>query len=92
MAIVEVMSFYIPVIATNVGGVSEIINNKNGILISKNPSIVEIVNAIYKISSTNNKEYYAYKQKAFETWQDRFDAKKTYSKFAIDLHNLQKAN
>lgn len=90
MAIVEVMSFYIPVIATNVGGISEIINNKNGVLLTSNPSIDEIINAILKISNINNEEYSNKQKKAFETWQNRFDAETTYTKFAEDLYNLKK--
>ena len=90
MAIVEIMSFCIPVIATNVGGVSEIVNNHNGVLLSANPSTEEIVNALKMISCLNDEEYSIYKQNAYETWSNRFDAEKTYSKFAMDLLALQK--
>jgi colanic acid/amylovoran biosynthesis glycosyltransferase len=47
VSIMEAMSFGIPVIAPDVGGISEIVNMNNGWLLSKEPSVKEIADAIY---------------------------------------------
>lgn len=64
MIYLEAMSFGIPVIASNVGGVAEIVKNKrNGLLVSPNPkSVAEAIFAMYndpnmrKKMSKNNLE------------------------------------
>ena len=79
-------SFGIPVIASNVGGTSEIVNNENGILLSSNPSKQEVctaINSFYSLTSfeKNNKKLLAY-----ETWNEKYRLEKNYNKFfeAID--------
>ena len=52
VSIMEAQSFGLPVIATNVGGTGEIVNNNNGILLSANPTTEEIISAYTKISNT----------------------------------------
>ncbi|MBC6400534.1 MAG: glycosyltransferase [Ekhidna sp.] len=42
VSIMEAMSFGIPVVATEVGGVAEIVDSESGILLSVNPAIEEI--------------------------------------------------
>ena len=42
----EAMSCGIPVIATNVGGSSEIVNTDNGYLLSSNPLSIEVAESI----------------------------------------------
>lgn len=46
VSIKEAISFGIPIIATDVGGNSEIVTKGNGILLSANPSPIDIANAI----------------------------------------------
>ena len=88
MVIIEVMSFGTPVIATNVGGISEIVNNKNGILLKQDPDVEEVKNAIAEMANTSNERFSELRENAFKTWGNKFDAEKTYNKFAIDLLNL----
>jgi len=52
----EVMSFGIPVIGTNVGGVSELVNQENGHLLSANPAAQEIVSVIEKFQQLSNED------------------------------------
>lgn len=53
VSIMEVQSYGIPVIATNVGGSGEIINENNGILLSPNPNINDVVTAMEKVYKSN---------------------------------------
>jgi len=82
VSIMEAISFNIPVIATDVGGTSDIVNNKTGVLVSANPSTEEIVNAIYYVV----KNYKNFTPRAF--WNDNYNASKNYSYFAQMLTNL----
>ena len=87
MSIMEAMSCSIPVIATNVGGTSEIVNNENGYLIECNQddlNIVEIINGFFCLhqEEKNNKRKQAYK-----TWLDKYNSKRNYSIF---LKNINK--
>ena len=56
VSIMEVMSFGIPVIGTNVGGVSELVNQENGHLLSANPAAQEIVSVIEKFQQLSNED------------------------------------
>lgn len=77
VSIMEAISFNVPVIATNVGGTSEIVNSQTGILLNENPSIDDIVNAIQIIikSDINPRLF----------WQDNFSAEKNYYRFINDF-------
>ncbi|WCO02530.1 glycosyltransferase family 4 protein [Psychroserpens ponticola] len=58
LSLIEAMSLSKPLIATNSGGSSEILNDgQNGILITSNPYIDELTKAMLNLSS--NKELYA---------------------------------
>lgn len=45
VSVMEAHSFGVPVVATNVGGTSEIMDKANGVLLSSDPSIEEVVKA-----------------------------------------------
>ncbi|GAB3180949.1 glycosyltransferase [Telluribacter humicola] len=82
VSMMEAISFGIPLIGTNVGGVSEIINDTTGILLPPNPSLGEVEKAILKINSFK-KEKYSIKR----FWADNYSADNNYTKFAIELIN-----
>lgn len=52
MALIEAQNFGIPIIACNVGGVPEIVNDKTGILIEEKCTIKDIMEALDKILDT----------------------------------------
>lgn len=80
VAVMEAISFDVPVVATNVGGTAEIVNSKTGKLVSSNPSIDEVVNAyISVINSELNPR---------SLWEKEFNAKLNYSSFANYLYNI----
>jgi colanic acid/amylovoran biosynthesis glycosyltransferase len=47
----EAMSYGVPTIAPNVGGISELVANEYGCLLSELPSVAEITNAVVAMSS-----------------------------------------
>lgn len=77
VSIMEAISFNIPIIATNVGGMAEIINEETGILLSQNPSNDEITSAIKLIL---NKKISPRKY-----WQKYFMAITNYHQFFKSL-------
>lgn len=53
VSVMEAQSFGIPVIATNVGGTAEIVNNSNGVLLPSCPTNDEVVQAFDLILTTS---------------------------------------
>lgn len=89
VSIMEAMSFGIPAIATNVGGVSEIVeHDKNGLLLSANPSVEEIASAINKLQTMNEAQRKLVCQNAYNTWNEKFNAEKNYSSFVQEILSL----
>ncbi|MBN4051612.1 glycosyltransferase [bacterium AH-315-M05] len=91
MAIVETMSFGIPVIATNVGGVSEIVNNDNGVLLPPNPDVEDIVSAINKMYHLDNRQFSRFRENAFKTWKENYNAEKNYPEFITQVISQMKS-
>tara|TARA_B110001452_G_scaffold75358_1_gene61087 strand:- start:2520 stop:3746 length:1227 start_codon:yes stop_codon:yes gene_type:complete len=88
VSIMEAMSFGIPVMATNVGGNSEIVNNENGILLEENPSIEDIKNAINNFDELSDEEKKRKRASAFATWQSDYNAEKNYTSFVEKIISL----
>ncbi len=80
VSIMEAISFNIPVIATNVGGTSEIVNIHTGILLSSNPTREELCDALSKISLLNLQPR--------NNWLQKFSATKNYIEFISTLEQL----
>lgn len=71
VSIMEAMSFYVPVIATNVGGNSEIVvDNCNGVILEKNFSEVDFRNALNQIINSEKKSNY--RANARKLWEKKF--------------------
>lgn len=85
VSIMEAISFGIPVIATDVGGTSEIVCNQTGWLINKEFTSSLVVSIIEE-----NKEKYRtkeFRENIREYWKGNFRASKNYTDF---YHNLAK--
>lgn len=80
VSIMEAESFNIPVVATNVGGTSEVVTDQSGVLISAEPSLKEIAEAIIKVSNLNLSPR--------EFWKSNYNAETNYSLFAEKLQNI----
>jgi glycosyltransferase involved in cell wall biosynthesis len=82
VSIMEAQSAGIPVLATNVGGTSEIVNNKNGFLIEKDfnvSSAVEIIQNYFNESPENIK---LKRNLSYKNWLEKYNAEKNYTEFA----------
>ncbi|UPT77642.1 glycosyltransferase [Sulfurovum sp. XGS-02] len=83
----EAMSCSIPVLALDVGGVSEIVNNDNGILLDKKASYDTIAEALHRV--VNDKSLLAVKKNhARECWNQNYNAEHNYRVFAETLSVL----
>lgn len=80
VSIMEAISFNIPVVATNVGGTSEIVTDETGILLSSDPTAEEILNALYSIESINVQPR--------EFWKQKYNADTNYKEFVKVLNSL----
>lgn len=87
VSIMEAMSFGIPVIATDVGGTSEIVNSVNGILLNENPTSSEIASAILNVMS-NDDILLAMRMEAYHTWQTKFNADINHTTFVQSCSGL----
>lgn len=82
VSMMEAMSFGIPCAGTNVGGVSEIIeDNINGFLLSPNPDKEEIANIIKGFTGKSKQTINEIKKAARKTWETKYNASTNYPDF-----------
>ena len=79
--IIEALSFGIPVMATNVGGISEVITPKNGFLLEKDFDPVQAAHLIMTFASLTPEQKLAYRKGAHESWERMFNAEENYNTF-----------
>ena len=84
ISIMEAQSCGIPAVATNVGGVAEIVTETTGILLSSNPPAEEIANALNTIR-TNPELTQTLRQLSIKNWEKNFNAQVNHSEFAKNL-------
>lgn len=86
VSIMEAMSCHIPIVAPNVGGISDMIENgANGYLLSEKCEVDEIVDSLKEIDFFKNDEV---REKAYEAYLEKYNAKKNYTEFIETLNNL----
>lgn len=81
ISMMEAMSFGIPCIGTNVGGVNEIITHENGFLLDVNFKTDELANIIVDYASENGLDRLKYKEGAISTFENQFQLKKNIEVF-----------
>ena len=81
VSIMEAMSFDIPIVATNVGSTSEEVVKESGELLSANPTVEEVADAILKVVKSSD-----YKPRSF--WKEHYNAEVNYRMFADMLASL----
>ena len=86
VAIMEAMSAGVPVIATAVGGVPEIVSHRqNGLLLEPDPSVADVCEAIETFVDMPEAEYRGYAGAAWSTWAAHFNAELNYPRFIEDV-------
>lgn len=90
VSIMEAFSFGVPVISTNVGGISEMLaDGENGFLLPETPSLEEIKEAIAKIIlSKRSNEWNVLSEAARASWQEKFDANQNFTFFTEKLKEI----
>ena len=88
VSIMEAISFGIPTIATNVGGVSEIINNKNGYLIDFPFTKGAVAKRITEFNGLSFEDRNKKRIAAYETWQQKYDSRKNYTQFIENIFSI----
>ena len=83
VSITEAMSASVPVIGSGVGGISEMIDG-NGILLSENPTIEEVEEAIRKIYSLDDEQRHQMCNRSLEIWK-RFFNEKNNAKHIVEI-------
>jgi glycosyltransferase involved in cell wall biosynthesis len=82
----EAASAGIPMLACDVGGVREIVQPDNGILLSRLPTIDEVLQALNQLFSPKHAaQLTAMRCAAFERWQAQFQAQDNHIAFAQQL-------
>jgi colanic acid/amylovoran biosynthesis glycosyltransferase len=86
VSIMEALSYGIPIIARNVGGISEIvIDGKNGILLPEISDKKQIAQAINVMLNMPIDERQLLREGALRIWSEFYDARKNYNSFATSL-------
>ena len=89
VSIMEASSFGIPVIATNVGGVGEIVENGyNGLLLNKDFLNRDLSVCLKSIACMVDNDYQTLRKHAREMWEERYNSSVNYSKFVRILNEL----
>lgn len=83
VSLMEASAFGIPMIATDVGGNSEIVNAHNGVLIAANPTIETIAATLLRFA--DRPAALAYRQMARSLWEEKFDAAVNHDRFGKAL-------
>jgi colanic acid/amylovoran biosynthesis glycosyltransferase len=89
VSMMESMSYGIPVISTNVGGVNEIVEDSyNGFLLDANPTADSVAEKIKAFCMLSEVEKQNFRKNAIERWDTRYNAKKNYTQFVNDFCQL----
>lgn len=87
VAIMEAMAYGMPIIATNVGGNFETVED-NGILLSPDPTPEETLAAIVKICSASGEEYARLSGNSLRLWDKKFNVVKNAEMFINKIEAL----
>lgn len=77
VSIQEAMSYGVPVIGTDVGGITEMIVG-NGILLSADPCAEEVAEAVSRICNGRAEELMCMKERSLSLWREMFSAEKCW--------------
>lgn len=87
-SIMEAMSFGIPVIATDVGGVGELVNDDVGYLLNKDFDVAELADKIEYFANMPKEHMSEFRNSARRQWDKKFNSVKNYNEFYQKLQSL----
>ena len=86
VSIMEAMSCHIPIVAPNIGGISDMIENgANGCLLSEKCEVEEIVENLKEIEFFKDDKV---REKSYKLFLEKYDAKSNYNSFIDNLKAL----
>jgi glycosyltransferase involved in cell wall biosynthesis len=88
VAVMEAISCGIPVVATAVGGNPEIVTEKNGLLLSPNPSATEIANALF-LFLDNPSSAVSKRIGSRAVWNERYNSERNFPDFISRLKEIR---
>lgn len=88
VTVMEALSCAIPVLATDVGGTSELVDDSVGRLLPADLSAGFLASAIEKFASLSVTEHEALRNAAWDRWKERADALSNYSSMADFMTSL----
>lgn len=92
VSIMEAVSSGIPVIATDVGGTSEVVNQELGFLIPSDSTAEQLASMIHDFYFLDKDIKLKMRESAFRFWEANYNGETNYLKFAEFLRTLQKCN
>ena len=81
VSVMEAISYNVPAVGTDVGATREVVTQSSGVLISANPTEMEVKEAI--IRAVDSKDL-----NPRDHWDRRYNADKNYKKWADALYEL----
>lgn len=88
ISIVEAASFGIPAVATDAGGIRDIVNEQTGILLPVDCTVSQLADALDSIKRQTPEKRAAMRKAAFDGWRERFVASKNARLFRDRLLRL----
>lgn len=88
VTIMEAQSFGIPVLAPLVGGIPEIINDRNGILFPPDISEKDLAGLVEKIISLPEEFYNTLRVNSYQNWKEKYNAEKNFPTFVDGVLSL----
>ena len=85
VSMMEAISFGVPVVALDVGGVSELVNDRTGILLPSQAPVEDVCNGISMVCQKNCVEY---RQSIKELWRGTYSAEKNYRDLVTKIRSL----
>jgi len=83
MVMMEAQSFGVLIIATDVGGVAQLVKDKdNGYLLPPNPTVDEVVSQVQRFLKLSEQEKSRLRANSKDNWRKNFNATVNYRKFA----------
>ena len=87
VSIMEATSFGIPVLATDVGGTSEIVGDKNGVLIDKDVTEFQLSNHIQYCLNLEKERYLQMRQESRKNWESNYNLITNLDKWYNEIIN-----